>query len=43
VATGCDRFLTNNRRDFVREIDEVAVTYPDDLPDPGDELEVYGS
>ena len=37
VATGCDRFLTNNRRDFTREIGEVAVTYPQDLPDPGDD------
>lgn len=35
VTTGADRFLTNNRRDFRQDIDEVAVTYPDDLPDPG--------
>jgi hypothetical protein len=34
---GCGRFITNNQRDFAREIDEVAVTYPDDLPDPGDD------
>lgn len=34
VATGADRFITNNRKDFPRSIDEVDVTYPTDLPDP---------
>lgn len=31
VCAGADRFITNNRRDFRREITEIAVTYPDDL------------
>lgn len=33
VGMGADRFLTNNRRDFYQTIDEVEITYPDDLPD----------
>ncbi len=41
VSCGADRFVTNNRRDFRREISEIEVTYPDDLPDrvvgPGDD------
>lgn len=35
VAEGADRFVTNNRRDFGKAITEVAVTYPDELPDTG--------
>ena len=35
VGTGADRFITNNQRDFPKEITEVDVTYPGDLPDPG--------
>ena len=32
VATGADRFITNNRRDFEREhIVEIDITYPDML------------
>jgi predicted nucleic acid-binding protein len=31
VVVGADRFVTNNRRDFTKEITEVDVTYPDDL------------
>lgn len=31
VSAGADRFITNNRKDFRREITEIAVTYPDDL------------
>ena len=31
VASGADRFLTNNRRDFPTTIDEIAVVYPEDL------------
>lgn len=31
VQAGADRFVTNNRRDFARTIDEVAVVYPDEL------------
>lgn len=33
VGLGAGRFITNNRRDFPRTIDEVQVTYPEDLPD----------
>jgi len=28
---GADRFITNNRKDFEKRIDEVAVVYPDEL------------
>lgn len=31
VASGADRFLTNNRRDFPTTINEIAVVYPEDL------------
>lgn len=31
VAMGADRFITNNRRDFSTGIEEVGITYPDDL------------
>jgi predicted nucleic acid-binding protein len=34
VATGADRFITNNARDFSKAIQEIDVTYPGDLPDP---------
>ncbi len=34
VATGADRFITNNARDFPKSISEIDVTYPADLPDP---------
>jgi predicted nucleic acid-binding protein len=33
VGLGADRFITNNKRDFPRTINEVQVTYPEDLPD----------
>lgn len=33
VAAGADRFLTNNRRDFPEHIAEIAITYPDELPE----------
>jgi predicted nucleic acid-binding protein len=33
VGLGAGRFVTNNRRDFPRSIDEVQVTYPEDLPE----------
>ncbi|HUG00162.1 MAG TPA: type II toxin-antitoxin system VapC family toxin [Ilumatobacter sp.] len=33
VAAGADRFITNNSSDFTKSIDEIAVTYPDELPD----------
>lgn len=32
VLAGADRFITNNRRDFVKDIAEVDVVYPDELP-----------
>lgn len=34
VASGADRFLTNNAKDFPRSISEIDITYPADLPDP---------
>jgi predicted nucleic acid-binding protein len=34
VGAGADRFVTSNRRDFPQTINEIAVTYPADLPDP---------
>jgi predicted nucleic acid-binding protein len=34
IATGADRFITNNGRDFPRAIAEIDITYPADLPDP---------
>lgn len=34
VGSGAERFVTNNRRDFRRSIEEVEITYPEDLPDP---------
>jgi predicted nucleic acid-binding protein len=34
VGIGADRFITNNQRDFRREITEVDITYPADLADP---------
>ena len=34
VAAGADRFLTNNRSDFAKSIEEIDITYPDELPDP---------
>lgn len=33
VAAGADRFVTNNSTDFAKEIDEIDVTYPTDLPE----------
>jgi len=32
VAGGADRFLTNNRSDFSETINEIEITYPDELP-----------
>ena len=32
IAAGADRFITNNRRDFDRQVTEIAVTFPDALP-----------
>ncbi len=33
VATGADRFITNNSSDFAKPISEVQITYPDELPE----------
>ena len=36
VAAGADRFLTNNRRDFSLDIEELEIVYPDMLDEaPG--------
>ncbi len=32
VKAGAERFVTNNRKDFPKTIDDIAVIYPDDLP-----------
>jgi len=34
VISGARRFITNNRSDFTKDIAEIDVTYPDELPDP---------
>lgn len=34
IGMGANRFITNNRRDFGRDIKEIDITYPDALPDP---------
>lgn len=34
LMAGADRFVTNNRRDFSAGIAEIAITYPDALPEP---------
>jgi len=34
VATGADRFITNNRRNFGPSITEIEVVYPDALDEP---------
>lgn len=31
VSAGADRFITNNRRDLPATIEEIQVTYPEDL------------
>jgi predicted nucleic acid-binding protein len=33
VGAGADRFITNNRSDFPQTIAEIAITYPDELPE----------
>ena len=33
VASGADRFITNNADDFPTTISEIDVTYPDQLPE----------
>ena len=35
VSVGADRFVTNNQRDFRKQITEVEITYPADLTDRG--------
>jgi predicted nucleic acid-binding protein len=34
ISMGADRFITNNKRDFGIEINEIDITYPEALPDP---------
>ena len=34
VGMGVDRFITNNKRDFGAQIEEIDITFPDALPDP---------
>ncbi|MGQ0464175.1 MAG: type II toxin-antitoxin system VapC family toxin [Sporichthyaceae bacterium] len=34
VLGGADRFVTNNRRDFSTNIEEIEIVYPEGLPDP---------
>jgi predicted nucleic acid-binding protein len=34
IHVGADRFITNNRRDFPKSIEEIEIVYPDDLLDP---------
>ena len=31
VDAGADRFITNNRRDFKKDITEIDIVYPDEL------------
>ncbi len=31
VKAGAERFVTNNRKDFPKTINEIAITYPNDL------------
>ena len=33
VAAGADRFITNNSSDFTKDITEIDVVYPDELPE----------
>ncbi|MGI8939481.1 MAG: type II toxin-antitoxin system VapC family toxin [Iamia sp.] len=33
VSVGADRFITNNSADFAKSINEIEVTYPNDLPE----------
>lgn len=33
VATGADRFITNNSSDFPKTISEIDIIYPADLPE----------
>ena len=34
VGMGADRFITNNKRDFGAQIEEIDITFPDAIPDP---------
>lgn len=34
VELDADRFVTNNAKDFPRSIDDIEITYPDDLAAP---------
>ena len=39
VVMDADRFITNNRRDFLAPMTDVQVTYPPDPADPVREVE----
>jgi predicted nucleic acid-binding protein len=39
VGMGADRFITNNKRDFGAQIEEIDIAFPDALPDPSAEAE----
>jgi predicted nucleic acid-binding protein len=39
VGLGADRFITNNKRDFGAQIEEIDITFPAALPDPPAEAE----
>jgi len=39
VGMGADRFITNNKRDFGADIEEIDITFPEALPDPQDQAE----
>jgi predicted nucleic acid-binding protein len=34
VSMGARRFITNNKRDFGTDIEEIDITYPEALPEP---------
>jgi predicted nucleic acid-binding protein len=34
VAAGADRFITNNSSDFTKNVTEIDVTFPHELPEP---------
>ncbi|MDO5627749.1 MAG: PIN domain-containing protein [Mobilicoccus sp.] len=33
IDAGATHFITNNRKDFTRQITEIDIVYPDDLPE----------
>lgn len=43
VSLGAERFITNNQRDFRRDIAEVDVVYPADLPEASGDEDTSGT